>query len=148
MANIYLILIKQIYFKGQQPSATSVYTESGERFDHFRSYVCSLTHKTNLFTAENYKGLGSQHPDVFSLPEGTAQKPASPRKWSMRNSSYKSRARLILFTHHVKPSASIAFQSYNGLQYNKKGNAMSEFSPMVINTHYIDRQGSIFLFHS
>lgn len=54
------------------------------------------------------------------LPEGTAQKPASPRKWSMRNSSYKSIARLILSIHQVYSSASIAFQSYKGLEITNK----------------------------
>jgi hypothetical protein len=71
--------------------------------------------------------IGMQN-DVFSLPEGTAQNPASPRKWSIRNSSYKSRARLILFTHHAKPSASIDFQSYNGLHSKfNKGNTVQNF---------------------
>ena len=89
----------------------------------FASILCTNTklakgnpcwHKADSFTVQIYAGM--ECPYVFCLPEGTAQKPASPRKWSIRNSSYKSRARLILFIHHEKPSASIAFQSYNGLQ--------------------------------
>lgn len=53
-------------------------------------------------------------------PDGTAQKPANPRKWSILNSSNKSCALLRRRTHQEYPLFSMAFQSYRGLEVNMK----------------------------